>query len=327
MWAQMNRARHDAAVADKYRRRFVQEPVETRYRRSVRACAKMQFASEGELGKCFDHAMELCRPWFRAEEMDEVNRLLREEKKEVRERIEAQLAICKDWFRWETAKPLLYVKYVEPDAETAGTMEQIVDDKRVVLCIRSSEAGYLKCRIYMLVWFAWYWGISEERVWRAAYDGRFDAFDQPLREEYVENEVDPEDVSGEYLRQAIEEKYGSRTMTDDELFGIGENRERFDSSAAYRMAPVDELAPPPQKKKEGCYIATAVYGSYDAPEVRVLRRFRDERLKKTAAGRWFIRTYYRLSPPLAEKLRNAGRINRLVRRALDCWVRRLERKC
>lgn len=44
-------------------------------------------------------------------------------------------------------------------------------------------------------------------------------------------------------------------------------------------------------------------------------------LKKIAVGRWFIRTYYRLSPPLADKLRNAGRINHLVRKALDCWVR------
>lgn len=58
----------------------------------------------------------------------------------------------------------------------------------------------------------------------------------------------------------------------------------------------------PSKKKEGCYIATTVYGSYNAPEVLVLRRFRDETLQKTALGRWFIRTYYRWSPSVAKKV-------------------------
>ncbi len=29
-------------------------------------------------------------------------------------------------------------------------------------------------------------------------------------------------------------------------------------------------------KKNGCYIATCVYGSYDCPEVWTLRRFRDD---------------------------------------------------
>ena len=32
-----------------------------------------------------------------------------------------------------------------------------------------------------------------------------------------------------------------------------------------------QAAPEAPKKKEGCYIATAVYGSYDAPEVRTKR--------------------------------------------------------
>ena len=45
----------------------------------------------------------------------------------------------------------------------------------------------------------------------------------------------------------------------------------------------------PASQKEGCYIATCVYGSYDCPQVRLLRRFRDEHMKKTPAGRIFIR--------------------------------------
>lgn len=85
-------------------------------------------------------------------------------------------------------------------------------------------------------------------------------------------------------------------------------------------------AKPQPEKKEGCYIATAVYGDYDAPEVMTLRRFRDEILEKTTLGRWFIRTYYRLSPPVAAKLKNAKRINAFVRRLLDRWVIHLERK-
>lgn len=36
-----------------------------------------------------------------------------------------------------------------------------------------------------------------------------------------------------------------------------------------------------------------------------LRRFRDKTLRNTAFGRWLIRTYYHLSPPIAEKLKDA----------------------
>ncbi len=45
-----------------------------------------------------------------------------------------------------------------------------------------------------------------------------------------------------------------------------------------------------------CYIATAVYGSYDCPEVWTLRRFRDHILGENWYGRAFIRTYYAISP-------------------------------
>lgn len=73
----------------------------------------------------------------------------------------------------------------------------------------------------------------------------------------------------------------------------------------------------------GCYIATAVYGSYDAPEVAVLRAFRDQTLARSMWGRGFIRLYYRISPPLALRLGRTSSLNRIARSLLDPIVSRL----
>lgn len=53
-----------------------------------------------------------------------------------------------------------------------------------------------------------------------------------------------------------------------------------------------------------CFIATAVYG--EAPETCALRRFRDAVLKRTAAGRWAIATYYRLAPMVSRFLERSA---------------------
>lgn len=50
----------------------------------------------------------------------------------------------------------------------------------------------------------------------------------------------------------------------------------------------------------GCYVATAVYGSYDCPQVRTLRHFRDYTLAETWYSRAFIRIYYAISPTLVK---------------------------
>ena len=50
------------------------------------------------------------------------------------------------------------------------------------------------------------------------------------------------------------------------------------------------------KQSTGCYVATAVYGSYDCPAVWTLRRFRDYELAQTLLGCAFIRIYYAISP-------------------------------
>ena len=47
-----------------------------------------------------------------------------------------------------------------------------------------------------------------------------------------------------------------------------------------------------------CFIATAVHGA-DSPEVRLLRAFRDDHLKKYFAGRGLVSLYETVSPPIA----------------------------
>lgn len=50
----------------------------------------------------------------------------------------------------------------------------------------------------------------------------------------------------------------------------------------------------------GCYIATSVYGSYDCPQVWILRRYRDYNLSTTWHGRLFICVYYAISPTMVK---------------------------
>jgi hypothetical protein len=48
-----------------------------------------------------------------------------------------------------------------------------------------------------------------------------------------------------------------------------------------------------------CFIATAAYGSYSHPDVKLLQDFRDKYLLTNAVGRIFINCYYKLSPAIA----------------------------
>src|SRR5512143_1948162 len=58
----------------------------------------------------------------------------------------------------------------------------------------------------------------------------------------------------------------------------------------------EAIAPYPNLPNKGCFIATAAYGFYSAPQVQVLRDFRDRYLMTNSSGRAFIRWYYQYGP-------------------------------
>lgn len=76
----------------------------------------------------------------------------------------------------------------------------------------------------------------------------------------------------------------------------------------------------------GCYIATAVYGSYDCPEVWTLRRYRDNTLAKTGLGRLFIRFYYAVSPKVVDVFGTSKWFIRFWKNRLDGMVKILNSK-
>lgn len=73
----------------------------------------------------------------------------------------------------------------------------------------------------------------------------------------------------------------------------------------------------------GCYIATAVYGSYDCPQVWTLRRYRDYKLAKSWLGRSFIRVYYAISPSFVRCFGNTRWFNIMFRKLLDEFTKNL----
>jgi hypothetical protein len=70
---------------------------------------------------------------------------------------------------------------------------------------------------------------------------------------------------------------------------------------------------------KGCFIATAAFGSPVAPQLNVLRRFRDRCLPKP-----LVEGYYRTSPPIADYISRHQRIRLYIRHLIDLLVKVLK---
>ncbi len=76
----------------------------------------------------------------------------------------------------------------------------------------------------------------------------------------------------------------------------------------------------------GCYVATAVYGTYDCPQVWTLRRFRDNQLALTLYGRIFIHIYYAISPTFVKWFGSTNWFKNIIKPCLDRMVQNLNKK-
>ena len=107
---------------------------------------------------------------------------------------------------------------------------------------------------------------------------------------------------------------------------VNDNRERtnaFLNTYASKIRRTEPNYQLPNISSSGCYIATAVYGSYDCPEVWTLRRFRDFSLGNNWYGRLFIKLYYAVSPKLVEHFGGTKLFQRFWKKHLDKLVKKL----
>lgn len=122
-----------------------------------------------------------------------------------------------------------------------------------------------------------------------------------------------ENIRAEYI-QRLKEIYAE----------IQEINSSFEPPSLPDVNPVKIPAPSTaQTSSGGCYVATAVYGSYDCPEVWTLRRFRDDTLSKTWYGRAFIHTYYKISPTLVKWFGHTEWFKNIWKPTLDKMVRKM----
>ncbi len=107
---------------------------------------------------------------------------------------------------------------------------------------------------------------------------------------------------------------------NQQLDAIGIELDDIDAIIALLENPPVEDPPVGSGSSGNCFVATAAYGSYLEPEVRLLRDFRDRYLLTNVPGRAFVDWYYRTSPPVADVIAERGLLRLMTRLALTPMV-------
>jgi hypothetical protein len=104
-------------------------------------------------------------------------------------------------------------------------------------------------------------------------------------------------------------KLGDPLSTAQKAFWYGSP----DPPAGGEIHAVSNAGTSPLASNKNCFIATAAYGSAMAPEVEVLRNFRDTVLLTHPLGDRFVQWYYKISPRCAAWIEPRPQVRKLIR--------------
>jgi hypothetical protein len=90
----------------------------------------------------------------------------------------------------------------------------------------------------------------------------------------------------------------------------------YEKQGRDEMEAVELLEKKRKLTRKKCFVATAACGSETAPEVLILREFRDIHLSRFPLGRGVISLYNLVSPPLAAVIERSRFLRTCVRRTL-----------
>jgi len=80
-----------------------------------------------------------------------------------------------------------------------------------------------------------------------------------------------------------------------------------------------------KKQKSGCFVATSIYESYEAWQVILLRKFRDQTLLKSKYGRLFVKYYYIFGPYLSRTINKFRFLQKIFKPVLNLFVNSLNK--
>lgn len=170
----------------------------------------------------------------------------------------------------------------------------------------------------------------------------FDGIDAQIKSRFVQEYIDRVAASkdicynlGNYIESIFGEEFGSIAASCWKT-GINQHKQYVSrlqdktgnvniiNKYSEKVKKYDSSFVTPEINTGGCYVATAVYGSYDCPQVWTLRRYRDNQLAKTWYGRLFIHTYYAISPTLVKWFGETQWFKNMWRPKLDSMVKNLK---